>query len=331
METFREKVEEIQWNMLDDGQPITASNILREYMKETEVKYIIRDGKKLLAARDVKDSTREQHRAIMASFSSWLNEVTGKDDILVNELTQPLFSEIEAYAREEKSPTWVHAVLSYIKSIYNHYAELGYAAPVNFKINSKVRPKKRVVLTMEEVNKLMQADYGPVENTERSIQITLDIFIFMIFSGLSYADTMALKYDDLAEYKGQKIIDMSRIKTNNPFVVPLFPEAERLIEKYRNYRFKEDGRVFPWKHNKSIYFNIKKIAKDLEIEKELSSHIARHTFATTICLNNNVDIESVSGMLGHKSIRTTQVYAKINKERILQSTNKLNDLLSKNK
>lgn len=328
MEDFREEVEQIHWDLLDNDEVVTPDRILHEYKKGKEVKYIVSDGFKMYSALDISNTTRAQYKSTLATFQKWLKDTKGVDDITINELTQSLLNDIEIYARKTKGGTRVHYVLSRIVSIYNYYAEQGYAAMTKFKVNSKAKSPRRVVLSMEEVDILLNKSIEGFENDNKDrLQVSLDLFLFMTFTGLSYVDVMALKYDDIAEYEDQKIIDMSRLKTNNPFVVPLLPESVSIIERYQDYKLKEREKVFPWMRNQVINYHIKKIAKELKIEKNIHAHIARHTFATTICLNNNVDIESVSGMLGHKSIKTTQIYAKINKERILNSTKDLHKKL----
>jgi site-specific recombinase XerD len=109
----------------------------------------------------------------------------------------------------------------------------------------------------------------------------------------------------------------SRKKTNQPVRVPLLPKALELIEKYKNHpRALAMGTVFPILSNQKLNAYLKEIADLCGITKNLIFHLARHTFATTVTLTNGVPIETVSKMLGHTSIMTTQVYAKVLEQKI---------------
>ncbi|WP_418194006.1 site-specific integrase, partial [Alistipes shahii] len=105
---------------------------------------------------------------------------------------------------------------------------------------------------------------------------------------------------------------LRRQKTGTPYHIMLLPIAQELIERYRGYPGKiDETRVFPVKDRKSMCTTIKRIAQKCGITKNLSTHIGRHTFGTTVTLEKGVPIETVSEMLGHKQITTTQIYAKL--------------------
>jgi site-specific recombinase XerD len=140
-----------------------------------------------------------------------------------------------------------------------------------------------------------------------------DIFFFSCYTGLAFIDVFQLTPASIAKgVDGKQWIFTSRQKTDTPTRVPLLPQAQDILNKYKDHpRCINEGKVVPILSNQKMNAYLKEIADVCGITKTLTFHIARHTFATTVTLNNNMPIESVSKMLGHKSIKITQHYAKI--------------------
>ncbi len=148
--------------------------------------------------------------------------------------------------------------------------------------------------------------------TER-LSIVRDIFLFSCYTGLAYADVNKLKRSEIrVGIDSKKWLFIQRQKTETPSPVPLLPIAITLLDKYKDHPkcIKQD-KVLPILTNQKMNEYLKEIAEVCGVEKELTYHTARHTFGTTVTLNNNVPIESVSKMMGHKNLKTTQHYAKI--------------------
>jgi len=157
------------------------------------------------------------------------------------------------------------------------------------------------------------------------LQYIRDIFVFSCYTGLSYIDAMKLSPSNIAlGIDGEYWISTQRQKTNEPVRVPILPNAWAMIEKYRNHpRSMQKGTIFPYISNQKLNSYLKELADLCEIEKNLTFHLARHTFATTVTLTNGVPIESVSKMLGHSKITTTQIYAKVIEQKISQDMKNL--------
>ena len=146
--------------------------------------------------------------------------------------------------------------------------------------------------------------------------IVRDIFVFCTFTGLAYADVKKLTYDDLhTDSNGDMWIVDKRQKTGTQFRVQLLPVAKQLVEKYRRLAL-PDGAVFPVPAYNSFRGSLQAIARRAGLSFVPSSHVGRHSFATSVCLSQGVPIETVSKMLGHKHITTTQIYAKITYDKI---------------
>lgn len=144
-----------------------------------------------------------------------------------------------------------------------------------------------------------------------------DIFVFCCFTGLAYADVKKLTKDDIViGIDGEKWINTERTKTKTKSNIPILPLALMIIEKYKGSNEVNNSRVLPVLTNQKMNAYLKEIADISGIKKNLTTHLARHTFATTVTLTNGVSLESVSKMLGHRSLRTTQHYAKILNRRV---------------
>ena len=166
----------------------------------------------------------------------------------------------------------------------------------------------REILSKEDLEKMANVQFP----TERSGQVR-DIFLFCCYTGLAYADIKKLKRSEIViGVDGERWIFTSRQKTDTPSKIPLLPAALEILGKYENHPMCfNKNLLMPVLSNQKMNDYLKQIADLSGIDKVLTFHIARHTFATTITLSNGVPIETVSKMLGHKSLRTTQHYAKI--------------------
>lgn len=127
----------------------------------------------------------------------------------------------------------------------------------------------------------------------------------------------------------QKWIFTKRKKTQTPLKIPVLPKALEIIEKYKeNPRSIQRGTIFPLISNQKLNSYLKELADLCQIDKNLTFHLARHTFATTVTLSNGVPIETVSSLLGHKSIATTQIYAKVLENKVSEDMAKLKGILT---
>ena len=172
----------------------------------------------------------------------------------------------------------------------------------------KLKIVEREFLTEEEIQKIIELEL----KMERLDQVR-DIFIFCCFTGLAYADVKKLNRGDISVgADGEEWVKTKRSKTDTRSNIPILPIAKVIIEKYKdNELLKEKDLVLPVLSNQKMNAYIKEIATLAGITKNLTFHLARHTFATTVTLTNGVPIESVSKMLGHTNLKTTQHYAKI--------------------
>jgi len=173
---------------------------------------------------------------------------------------------------------------------------------------SKVREVERVYLSEDEIQKITNKDF----KAER-LSLVRDIFLFSCFTGLAYIDVKNLTKSHISiGIDGEKWIFTHRQKTESASKIPILPITQMIIDKYENNpQSSSEEKLLPILSNQKMNAYLKEIAGVCGIEKELTFHIARHTFATTVTLSNGIPMESVSKMLGHKNLKTTQHYAKI--------------------
>lgn len=171
---------------------------------------------------------------------------------------------------------------------------------------------RRKWLSIDEIKLLMKADVK--HPTEIFIR---DMFIFSTFTGIAYADLENLTYDNIQRQEsGDLCITLNRKKTGSFAFIPITDIPQRIINKYKDTPFAgTDGRVFKLCTLTNADILLKKIAKAAGINKRLTYHMSRHSFAT-LCLSMGVPIETVSKILGHQSIDTTQIYAKITRTKL---------------
>ncbi len=172
----------------------------------------------------------------------------------------------------------------------------------------KLEQTSREFISMHELKTIESK-----EIKKKSLDIVRDAFVFACYTGLSYADIYKLSAKHLElDGSGKEWIIIHRSKNSNRCMIPLFPNAKAILQKYSD--FPEDllrGRLLPILCNQKMNQYLKDLAKLCGIEKNMTMHVARHTFATSVTLSNGVPIETVSKILGHTSLKTTQIYAKV--------------------
>jgi site-specific recombinase XerD len=242
------------------------------------------------------------------SFLQWKYNVT---DIDISRLNFEFISEYEFWLKSVRKcdHNTTMKYLSNFRKIVNRCIKNGWLQRdpfMGFKMTK--REVERTALTEFELQLLIKKQFS----IER-LGIVRDIFVFSCYSGLSYSDVRKLKRPEIfIGIDGEKWLISKRQKTDITARIPLLPPALKIIERYINHPqcLLEDS-VLPVLSNQKMNAYLKEIADLCCINKNLTFHIARHTFATTVTLCNGVPIETVSKMLGHRNLKTTQHYAKI--------------------
>lgn len=190
------------------------------------------------------------------------------------------------------------------------------------KFKARLEKRQRDFLSKQEVEKILA-----LKLELPRLNIVKDLFIFSCYTGISYVDIMKLTPDNLVLGVDSNLWIMdNRNKTGTPFKIPILREAEEIIEKYKHHpRTDYTKKLLPTISNQRLNSYLKEIADLCRIKKNLTFHMARHTFATTVTLSNGVPIETVSKLLGHTKLATTQIYARVIEQKISKDMQYLKD------
>lgn len=276
--------------------------------------------------KDRSAGTLREYRTRRDRLASFLQYEYGLSDIPFQELTHDFAEKFIVYlstVRGLRSAT-VSQTLKKLHLLVHTAVRKGWIAVHPFPDVWVVpQSRERRFLNEDEIRKIME-----VHLPNYKTAVVRDIFVFCCFTGLAYADVKKLTYDDLhTDPNGDMWIIDGRQKTGTQFRVQLLPVARELVERYRRLSL-PGGTVFPVKSCCSTIRSLRTIARRAGIATDLTTHVARHSFATSVCLSQGVPIETVSKMLGHKNITTTQIYAKITNDKIKRDMDRLRGRIS---
>ena len=300
------------------GVDITVERLKIEYLgikpKEKMVLEIFDDhNKKMksLIGMEFAQVTYNKYIATYKHLSKFIKYKFKKNDIEIAKVNHEFIADLEFYLRSERScgHNTTMKYLGNFKKIVRIAVNNDWLKKYPYS-NYKLSWKKteRAYLSESELKKIANKEFSIAR-----IQIVKDCFLFACYTGLAHSDLTRLKKENLIIGFDQKPwISIKRKKTNVQSNIPLLPMAEAIIDKYKDYPPSvEKGVLLPVLSNQKMNAYLKEIADICGITKSLTSHVARHTFATTITLNNDVPIESVSKMLGHSSLEMTKIYARL--------------------
>ena len=248
-----------------------------------------------------------------------------RSDISMQELTPDFIKEFAVYLANDrhlaKSTIWLSCM--HLKGVVGRAHDNGKIQRnvfAQFHISPKC--KERTFLTEEELKTVMVHEFE-----DSNLAFVRDLFVFMNFTALSFVDLKELTTDNIVEVNGEKWIVGKRHKTGVPYQIKLLEVPLQIIERYRDYPKENPKSVFGEVNYWSVCKKLKPVMKECGIDKPISAHCARHGFAT-MALTNGMPIESVSRVLGHTNIVTTQIYARITTQKLdndlTMLSNKLN-------
>lgn len=264
-----------------------------------------------LSGKSISKSTAKRYWTCYNHVEQFLNEEYKAEDHPMNEINHQFISKFE-YFLKTKLECNHNSALKYV----NNFKKIIRIALANqwmdrnpfYNYKVQFETVEREFLTQEKIAKLIEKDL----HLDR-LKLVRDMFVFSCYTGLAYSDVKKLSDADITTgIDGGKWIRINRTKTKSLSSIPLLPVAEEILERYKDHPEVKNGKyVLPVLSNQKYNAFLKEIAGLCGIKKPLTTHLARHTFATTVTLTNGVPIESVSKMLGHQGLRTTQHYAKI--------------------
>ena len=293
------------------------------------------DEMEKLIGKGYTKGTLQRYNACKQHIENYLAFRGKTKDIPVEDVDHQFITGFDHYLKSEKDcahNTAQKYIVNFKKIIRIAYANQWIEKDPFFHWKGNWTPSERGFLTDTELENMVEQEFDIPR-----LDLVRDTFVFCCYTGLSFADIKKLSADDIViNISGRKWIKTKRQKTKTLSSIPILGIPEAILEKYANHPYVKVGKgVIPVLTNQKSNSYLKEIADVCGIKKNLTTHLARHTFATTVTLSKGVPIESVGKMLGHKSLKTTQIYAKVLDEKVekdmemLERQNKLG--LKKNK
>ena len=329
---IRNKINQAFLMLQIQGNAFTAADIYNQYKGKPIRKDIgiikhyqeyLNKYQKLIGI-EIKQITWNKFFYIQKDLKDFLKFKYHKNDILLKDLDYSFILDFEYYLKTEKlqKQVTVNKALQRFKKVVKTALTENLIDYYPFIEHKPKRVVTNVVyLTTEELNKLEKYSFS-----QRRLEEVRDMFVFCCYTGLAYNEMSKLesKHIELG-FDGMQWIKLIRDKTNKVISVPLLPKAISILEKYQEHK-----NMLPVISNQKFNSYIKEIAEIIGIEKTLTHHTARKTFASTVLLYNDVPMEIVSELLGHSKLSTTQEhYARVVQKKVSEHIFSLSKKLDK--
>ncbi len=317
------KIHEHQKLLMDNNKPATAEAIKNSFLgiseKSRSVFKIFEEHNakvKALVNKDFAPGTLDRYETCLKHLREFVMHRYKSQEFFIGGVDNEFIHEFDYYLRSTRNcaNNTTFKYLKNFKKIIRLALANGWITTDPF-LNYKVKLKKvdRGFLTEEEINTIAEKQFA----MPRLNQVK-DAFIFQCYTGLAFADIKLLtKANIVADANGEPWINTVRKKTGNQVNIPLLPQAIEILERYKEHpECINKGVLLPILSNQKYNSYLKEIADLCNITKNLSTHLGRHTFGTSVTLNNGISLEATSKMLGHSNINTTRIYARMMDTRV---------------
>jgi len=338
LEGIRSKVFECYTSLFNNGKEITCESLRNKYLKIDERKITLMNvfedhnsRMKELVGKEFSKGTWERYETSLRHTRSFLKWKFNLSDIDVCNINPAFIADYEFYLRTVRDCSNNTAV-KYIKNfqkIINICLNNEWISKSPFvRYKSKIENVDVRFLTDLQLKNIQSKGF-----VSERLRIVRDIFVFCCYTGLAYVDVKNLTKGKVSiGIDGELWIKIKRTKTNIEASIPLLPAAKEILKRYEDHpRCINENTALPVMSNQKMNEYLKEIGAICDVDFDITFHTARHTFATTITLNNGVPLETVSKMLGHTNIRMTQHYAKIQDKKIGKDISNLRNVLMENK
>lgn len=334
------KVYKIINNIELSGQEITFDGLKTQLKGQAEKQHTLielfdyhNNRMKSLVGIDYAIATYKKYTYTLDKVKAFILHQYKKTDVPLNELNHAFITNFEFFLKTQaKSKVENNTAMKYIKNM----KKVVHIAVQNEWLDKD--PFTRFTCTYKDPNRgyLTAEELLILESKEMQIQRldqVRDMFVFCCYTGLAFVDLENLTPSDIRiGIDGERWITIYRHKTDSRTSIPLMPKAIEIVNKYKDHPVAVNtGKLLPVLTNQKLNAYLKEIATLCGIDKNLTWHLSRHTFATTITLSNGVPIETVSRMLGHSSIKTTQIYSKVVDTKVSNDMLNLKEALARQK
>jgi len=316
------QINRIRRKLLDDEKPV-SSRIILEILKgdrkekRSLLEYTNEHIEEIIRKKEHAENTQNHYKSSRNIYAQFIKDELKRSDVTIHSIDYYFLKKFDDWmlskytdklGRHVKRNT-VNKHHSRLRTLLHKAVREGFIHNNPYRLFSlKNTPTNRPFLTIEEVNNIKSLDFS----NNISLDRVRDFFLFSCYTSLRYSDAVKLRLKDIIETEeGKKLISIQMEKTKESVYVPVIPAAQEIIDKYEDDPAREvEGFILPRYSNQKLNSYLKMVATMAGINKEMTHHVARHTFAT-IALNKGMPLEVVQKILGHCNIRTTQIYAKM--------------------
>lgn len=318
IDTFKQNAVLAYEELLRLNKPITVETVVSKMLGKDEPKKSLleavtfcKDDIESQIGKGYSLATFKKFKTIEKKLKAYILKDYNRDDIFLAELNYNFIQSFSKYMKltEGVGHNGMIKNMQQLRRVINTCIKNGWIKNDPFaNFSMKLQKNERGYLTQEELKKIETV----ILKTPKLYEAR-DIFVFSCYTGISYKDVKKLQpYDVITGIDKTPWIIINRSKTKTRASIPLLPKAIKIIEKYKDHkRCMMTGILLPVKSAQKTNIALKEVAREAGVLKRVSFHLARHTFATTVTLTNGVPIETVSKMLGHTNIKTTQIYSKV--------------------
>ena len=311
------------------GNDFSVEDIYRQYKGETskqdmgliQVYNIHSDRISKLVGIDLKRVTYMKYLESGRHLQGFIRHQFKQKDIQIKTLKSSFIEQYEYYLKTEKrfQQSTLNKAIQRFRKVIRYAISEDYLNKDPFMLYKARRVKKPILYLSQEQLKKMEETEFPIKR----IQYIKDLFVFCCYTGLAFKEMVNLKKKDIINENEELWLKVFRGKTKRFYMIPLLSKAQEIMDKY-----KEEGSDYVFNSISNVKFNayLKEIADVVGIDFNLTHHIARKTFATTVLLSNNVPMDVVSKLLGHTKLQTTQEhYGEIVKQRLRDEIDRMKD------
>jgi len=318
LDTIRLRVMKVHRQMELDGEPITAQKVIDKYLgRDSKPDIMLLDifrehneRCRKLVGNGMAPATAKRYETSLRHTEAFIRFNYGKSDMALKEIDHKFIMDYEFYMRTERKCCH-NSTVKYLKN----FKKIIHLALSNELITRD--PFMNIKYKFEEVDKDFLEDHEIKAIMEKPIAIARlaqvrDTFIFCCFTGLAFSDMKGLKPEHLfTDNSGALWIRKRRDKTGNMCNIPLLDPAKAILDKYSDHLCRMKGILLPALSNQKMNSYLKELSTICGINKEITTHTGRHSFATSVALANGVSIENVAKMLGHSNTNMTRHYARV--------------------
>jgi len=332
------KIYTVKEKLLIDGYEITSKLVRDVYLGRDKIQYgivefIERFIEKKSKVETLSKSYKGKFKNIRRLVKLFIAEEYRTKDLMLSRVNYAFITSFDDFLQNQKSvqfkkpysPTTIYKLHNFLRTVLIQAYKEGLIRKqpyVDYRLK-KARTETKY-LTSQELDRLENLDLMSNGYLEKA----LDIFLFSVYTGLRFRDAQFLTIDNLDKTSSNSdFIITKQEKTNDIVEIPILKPTQKIIDKYENHDDRvKYKRLIPKISNAKVNFYLKVIGELARINLKLTHHVARHTCATTVLLENNVPIEQVSKWLGHVDISSTKIYGKITKSRLDATASRINKL-----